>query len=131
MFFICPLLQHLLCCPDMLHSPKSWEKNRPHPKSCKGFYLQNQPWSTFTTGRQRQQHEAMRSIQSSSPQKTSLCPINFFFLLTPSTSFIVLHICHILPWWSFPGLKILVYWISPYNTAVPYPRNCSTWVLPF
>lgn len=88
MFFICPLLQHLLGCPDILRSHKSWEKNRSHPKPWKGFYLQNQPWSTFTAGRQRQQHEAMRSIQSSSPQETSLRLINILFFFTHLINFI-------------------------------------------
>lgn len=74
MFFICPLLQHLLCCPEMLYSSKSWEKNAPHQKSCERFYLQNQPWSTFTARRQRQQEEPIRSVQSRSPQKTSFHP---------------------------------------------------------
>lgn len=48
----------------------------------------------------------------------------FFFPLTSSTPYKVLHICHISPQWSFPGLTIPVSCISPYNTAAPYPHNC-------
>lgn len=54
------------------------KKNYPHPKSCEAWTLQSSPGAPLLQEGSQQQ-EAIRWIQSSSPQKTSLCLIIFFF----------------------------------------------------
>lgn len=119
MFSICPLLQHLLCCSDMLHYPTSWVKNSPPPQALQRL-LPSEPVLKHLYCRKAETATWSNEVSSVelSTENFPVCLI--LFLLNSSTSCIVLRICHSPPWWSFPGLTILLYLLSPYNTAVPW-----------
>lgn len=111
--------------------PNLGKKNCPHSKPVKVFTFRTRPGAPLLQESRDSRVKAMISIQSSSPQETSLHTIRFFnftYLTHITHSFAYLSYS---PSWSFPGLTILVYWLSSYNTAVSYPHNCSTWVLQF
>lgn len=116
MFSICPLLQHVLSCPHTHFTVSHLgEKLTPIPSPARAFTSPEAP--LMQEGRDSNMRKWGQFSGAPARKLPSVCLI--LFLLNLSTSHIVLHICHNSPWWSFPGLTILLYLLSPYNTAVP------------
>lgn len=112
MFFICPLLQHLLGCPDMLRSPKSWEK-KSLPSQAPQRLLPSEPALEHLYCRKTETATWGNEINPIKLSTGNFPPSDlFFFLLISSTSFIILHLSYS-PSVVCPGLTTLVYWISP------------------
>lgn len=95
------------------------KKLTPTPSPAKAFTLRTGPETPLLQeGRDSNMKQRGQFSGALHRKLPSVCLI--LFLLNSSTSCIVLRICHSPPWWSFPGLTILLYLLSPYNTAVPW-----------